>query len=803
MRTLLTGIRGKLLTMAGLPTMVALGFAGVVVSKQFSAWRDQQRLQELSGVLDATTGLVHELQAERGMSAGFVASGGTKFKLDLPLQRARVDSARLRLDSVVAASRIAQLPAATEPARTALDSVTSVREQITATRMAAPKVLAFYSGRIGGLLDLLETYGQHVTDVNARTALRQVEAISRVKEWAGKERGTLNSVFSAGAFDSLSVYRTWITTVAGQDIEMSALRRSATNDIARLTDSLLALPEVAMLATFRKSALNAAAGTPLGVSPEDWFSTATVAINAQRHIEHFVVDSIAAAAARNAQQALLTAVLVTLLALIVLGISVSIATRTIRNVLQVTHRVTDRAEQVQTRLLVRIQDVLEQLSRGNLNGTIDDDIAPLGITTNDELGRMAASLDGMIIASRGTGAAVSRLQDTLRSLVATNHRIADAAVAGRLSERAVPDEFGGEFNSLVRELNRTMDAIETPLTEARDALREMANRNLEVRMTGDYQGDYDVIKTSVNTTCRQLAEALAQVRASVNQVKDASGQIASTSETLADSAQRQAQAITAVDTTMHRLAQEADRTAQSATDVTTYAGEARQNAERGTTAAHDLGLAIERIKTSSDATARIVKTIDEIAFQTNLLALNAAVEAARAGDAGRGFAVVAEEVRALALRSAEAARSTSTLIEEAGHDTLRGVQLRDRVQTTLQDILNAVSRVDAVATEMRGASQSQRDEVKKVLGSMGELNVLAQNVAAGAEEGASGAEELLAQAATLADAAKGFKTRDVETRPAQWTDLTKEKDDAPGDVFAGAVATGGGGSKRGGRVVAL
>ena len=122
--------------------------------------------------------------------------------------------------------------------------------------------------------------------------------------------------------------------------------------------------------------------------------------------------------------------------------------------------------------------------------------------------------------------------------------------------------------------------------------------------------------------------------------------------------------------------------ALNARDANGIAEEARNSADRGVESMNRMSSSINRIKSSSDATAKIVKTIDEIAFQTNLLALNAAVEAARAGDAGKGFAVVAEEVRNLAHRSAEAAKNTTNLIEEAVRNSEDGVKINSEVLKT-------------------------------------------------------------------------------------------------------------------------
>ncbi|HJK95579.1 MAG TPA: methyl-accepting chemotaxis protein, partial [Polyangiaceae bacterium LLY-WYZ-14_1] len=155
------------------------------------------------------------------------------------------------------------------------------------------------------------------------------------------------------------------------------------------------------------------------------------------------------------------------------------------------------------------------------------------------------------------------------------------------------------------------------------------------------------------------------------------------------------------------------------------------------------------IEASADATAKVVKTIDEIAFQTNLLALNAAVEAARAGEAGKGFAVVAEEVRALAMSSGEAARNTAELIEEAVGNTRSGVELNGEVLERLAEIGRGNAKVLEVVAEVAAASRQQSDGVEQINSAVEQMNSTTQQVAANAEESASAAEELTSQASEV------------------------------------------------------
>lgn len=758
MRAVFSGIRGKLSLAAGLPMLVALGFALTVVYRDFAVWRDQRKLERLASLATATTGLVHTLQAERGMSSGFVASGGAKFATELPAQRTLSDSARALFAREAASVNVPSAADAALAVQQALDALAEVRTNVTGLRVAPPTIVAAYTARISSLLDLLDAYAQQVSDTEARRQFRQMEALSRAKEWAGRERATLNGALGAGRFDSLGVFRAWVTTLAGQDIEGTAAQRAAEPFVKQLLDSVTTLPAAQEVAAIRREVLAVPVGDSLAPSAESWFKAASVIIDAQRSVERAVTDSMQARAGQRGAAALTTLLIVSAVAVLLLGVAIFVAATTIRNILRVARRVTERTEQIHHGLFKQIQQVLDLLARGDFSGRIDNQIAKLELPNNDELGQMAASLDGMIGAAEHTGTAVSRVQQTMKELVHTNRRIADAAVAGSLDQRADASRFEGEFNALVQELNRTMDAIDQPLSEARHCLQAMAARDLTVHMVGEYRGEYLAIKDAINATGSNLRDALQQVRASVEQVADASRQIATTSESLAESAQRQAYAISVVDQAVGDLAATAENAASSANEVTSLATEAREHAERGAKAADDLGQAIERIRSSSDATSKIVRTIDEIAFQTNLLALNAAVEAARAGDAGRGFAVVAEEVRSLALRSAEAARTTSALIEESTRDTAHGVELRDRVQGTLRDILSSVQRVDNVANEMRLEALGERDQVKQITERASEMNTLAQSVAASAEEGAAASEELLAQSQVLSDTVQEFRT---------------------------------------------
>ncbi len=233
------------------------------------------------------------------------------------------------------------------------------------------------------------------------------------------------------------------------------------------------------------------------------------------------------------------------------------------------------------------------------------------------------------------------------------------------------------------------------------------------------------------------------------QVASASEQLSSSSQQLSEGASEQASSLEEISSSLEEMSSMTKQNAQSAKQANSMAAEVSSNVNDSTEAMGEMSDAIGRIKTSSDETAKIIKTIDEIAMQTNLLALNAAVEAARAGEAGRGFAVVAEEVRNLAQRSAEAAKNTAELIEGAQRNAENGVSSSERVAGMLTSITEGVQKVTQLIDEVSAASSEQSEGIEQVNTAVAQMDQVTQQNASSSEESASASEELSSQAQSL------------------------------------------------------
>ena len=246
-----------------------------------------------------------------------------------------------------------------------------------------------------------------------------------------------------------------------------------------------------------------------------------------------------------------------------------------------------------------------------------------------------------------------------------------------------------------------------------------------------------------------VARAADEIHEAAAQISSASSQVASSSQHLAEGASEQASSLEETSASMEEMSsmtkQNADNS-QSANSLMSCTKDAVTKAEGSM---QELVNSMDTIRKASEETGKIIKTIDEIAFQTNLLALNAAVEAARAGEAGAGFAVVASEVRNLAMRAADSAKMTATLIETTTARVREGTALVGKTNDAFAELNRNAEKVSGLVAEIAAASQEQARGIGQVGSAIVEMDKVVQQTAANAEESASASEELNAQAGQM------------------------------------------------------
>jgi len=418
-----------------------------------------------------------------------------------------------------------------------------------------------------------------------------------------------------------------------------------------------------------------------------------------------------------------------------------------------------------------LQEAAEKIAKGDPSVVLD-------VRSEDEIGRLADSFRELIRYFKEVAAAAEAINKgnldaevlaksdkdvlsknflALKAVIDEITRMLEAIREGKLSVRGNPEKFQGIYRSLIAAINRMMNEIVQPIQDASNALKRVAQRDLTARMQGEYRGDYAIMKQAMDTAISNLADGLHQVATASEQVAQASVEISSSSQDLSQGGSEQAGALQEVSDGIEEISKVIERNALFARDASALSKDALGSAHKGVESMKRLSQAINRIKASADATTKIVKTIDEIAFQTNLLALNAAVEAARAGDSGKGFAVVAEEVRNLAMRSANAAKNTAQLLEESSQNANAGVAINQEVLKNLEEINGQVDKVSQVMKEITTASEEQSTGVQHIMSAVGRASSVTQQNAATAEESAASARELNAQAGMMQQLVLTFK----------------------------------------------
>ena len=301
-------------------------------------------------------------------------------------------------------------------------------------------------------------------------------------------------------------------------------------------------------------------------------------------------------------------------------------------------------------------------------------------------------------------------------------------------------------------------SITRPLVQAVGVAQSVAQGQLGNAMAIDRSDETGDLLQTLQAMDQSLVQIVTNVRQGSDAIATATTQIATGNLDLSGRTEEQASALEQTTAAMHELSGTVAQNYESGKQASALAETAVQVAMRGGKVVAEVVDTMEAINTSSRKIADIIGIIDSIAFQTNILALNAAVEAARAGEQGRGFAVVASEVRALAGRSADAAREIKGLIAESVGNVSNGSTQVEKAGSTMDEIVVSVRRVADIMREMSEASQDQTVGIAQINQAMQQMDQVTQENAALVEEAAAAAQSLQSQAQALVQTVSVFHT---------------------------------------------
>ncbi len=324
--------------------------------------------------------------------------------------------------------------------------------------------------------------------------------------------------------------------------------------------------------------------------------------------------------------------------------------------------------------------------------------------------------------------------------------------------RRVNAEADGAFEKMKQDINQAMEIIESVMSDVKTISLAQAGGDLTQRLTADYGGEFLVLKNAINSSMDRLNETVSTALIAAEAVSTSSGEVAQGAINLSQRVQEQAAALEQSSATMEQISAAVEQNAQNSQAESDIEHDVEVKAKEAADVMQKTIGAMNAIQESSHKISEIVSLIDSIAFQTNLLALNAAVEAARAGDHGRGFAVVAGEVRALAQKSAEAAKDIKDLIGESVARIDQGTKLARESGDSINDIANVIEQVSQMSSGVCQASKEQAVGVRQMQTALMQIDQVTQQNAALVEQTSAAAEDMSENALELRRRMAFFKT---------------------------------------------
>jgi methyl-accepting chemotaxis protein len=714
MRVIDVSIKWRLLAALAVPLAATAAMAAVEVLSASRDYFQASKMVSVAAEIGTIGDLVHNLQVERGLTAGFLGSKGTKNQDALRNARANTTQEVQPIIDVLTQIKVADttLASQAEAVSADLSKLEQNRASIDGLKLTGPEAFAYYTASIADLMALAQDYSLLRAPEGAANALVAHGLIINAKELAGQERGMGNGFIAAGAFDP----KRFMTFVGLGGAQRELIAKFLKLMPAEQRDSLqktLAGDGLTQLEAFRQQLVAGGVSSSLaGLDAGAWFSLATKQIELMKQVETVVVEAIATDAANRADAAWWRLMMIGGAVLAGFVLTLSFASSLSYTVI---------------RPIGLLTDAVERLSRDEI------DVHLIHSEGKDEIGRMGQAIRHCVANSKAKAERERDEQERIEAEKGARERAAEQERAERASEIAsAVDELGA-------------------------GLAALARGETSFRLQRPFAGELERLRSDFNESMSTLHSVVETIALSSDTIRGGSDELRMSADELAQRTERQAaaleQASASLSEVTSNLAQSSRRAESVGSLVQATAADAMQS---GTVVANTVD-AISQIEQSSVQIGQIITVIDEIAFQTNLLALNAGVEAARAGEAGKGFAVVAQEVRELAQRSATAAREIKALIQRSSKEVQLGVELVGETGKALRQIEVNVSRINQEVVEIVRASREQSASVGEINAAMNQMDQVTQQNAAMVEEATAATHSLGTEAHRLSEQVAVFR----------------------------------------------
>ncbi len=744
-----TSVKNKLIVLVSVPLLALLVYSSLSILKNYSDMSSISKIEQLSKISVKTCNLVHELQKERGMSAGFLGSSGVNFAKEIIAQRKLTDSRIEELNKTLKKAPIKSFDVEYQEALNLvlddLDQIKDMRVKVSSQSIKFKKALAYYTGLNKKFLELTAMVSRLSTNPKITQNINAYVNFLLGKERAGIERAVMSSVFAANEF-ATGQYQRFITLVAEQNDYINVFKNFASPEQKALYEEEAKSENFTTVEKYRRFGLTNMPGVLDLVDPKTWFEVQTKRINQLKKVEDSLAKDLgktAGSALAGARTSLLTSVVVGASCLLLtILLAMSIINYIASFVTKVTDSLTELAEgNYESSLVMDSQDEF-----GSIALTFNASVANLAKVTKEANEKIESEVERLSAESIKFVQMIENMPTNiilvdLDGKFATQNPSSEKTFSQNTSRLGITASsvVGNSFE--IFSLNQTKYSQLASQQQQHSEIIDFKGEKIEIslyplidngRQTGsmlvwDVVTAREQIKQREEEVKRQLIDSVTNLNNSSTELNQVSSGLDNNIVDVAESTQTVQGLMNGVSAATEEMVSsiaEIARNTENAASMSLSAVETIESAER----------VIAELKDGCEEISGILKVITEIANQTNLLALNATIEAARAGEAGKGFAVVANEVKELASRTAEATDDIRVKIENVQSGSEQAInsigQATDSVKSINSinsTIASSVEEQTAVTAEIGESIRNSSQKVEDMSSSINDMKPLIEN----------------------------------------------------------------------------